>query len=365
MAEWIHPEHSKGQVRRSGDILRKSDHPFDETEAISVLNNWKAAHELPLHYIVKKIQQYADDVSDENTLVQRRKRTESILLKLEQQPKLDLARMQDLVGCRVVFRHEDSQKNLTCIENLIEKINMSSMESPLVRLTNYINEPRDTGYRSVHAIFKYKSDDYPRHKNMQVELQIRTKMQHIWATTVETVGMFEQSNLKQGIGDENWLEFFRQMSYIMAIDEGTIEVSTEKRKSLCKELSNAEKKVRAGITLSGYAIAQKVLHNALEQIDDDNEMLELVSYILMKLDLGPVVENKEPSIDIETFTSEELGDATEQYGIWENDAHDKKMCYVLLAKSQGANELRSGFPNYFADVHEFLRLLNRYISEKQ
>ena len=48
MSIWIYPEYSRTQVRRAGDILRESNDPFSQVESIDILNNWKAAHELPL-----------------------------------------------------------------------------------------------------------------------------------------------------------------------------------------------------------------------------------------------------------------------------------------------------------------------------
>jgi len=363
MAEWIYPKHSRSHIKRIGVILRNSDVPFSETEAIGVLNNWKSAHELPLHYITKTIKKYTKDVSKKNTIVQRIKRTESILLKLDQQPKLDLARMQDIVGFRVVFRDDDNQKNLECIKKLILKIRSSKMRSTVTRITDYIEEPRDSGYRSVHAIFKYNSTMYQKHNSMQVELQIRTKMQHIWATAVETVGMFEQSNLKQGLGDENWLEFFRQMSHLMAIEEGTIKVSTEKQNELCTELHELSNKINAALTLSSIAIQQAILHEAFKDILEKSK--SSVGYMLLKLDLSPLFQGaSEPTIEIMNFADDSETKATEQYGIWEIEAHENQMRYVLLAKSENLMNLRRGFPNYFADLRKFIDLHNKYCSSE-
>ena len=120
--EWVYPEYSRSQVRRAGEILRTSDEPVNEIEAMEVLNNWKAAHELPMATILKTVKKYSNSISKKSTIVQRRKRTESILLKLNQQSKLDLARMQDLVGFRIVFRDDDPKKNLTYIDELVKKI---------------------------------------------------------------------------------------------------------------------------------------------------------------------------------------------------------------------------------------------------
>jgi ppGpp synthetase/RelA/SpoT-type nucleotidyltranferase len=363
MADWIQPEHSRQHVRRSGDILRNSKAPFNETDAINVLNNWKAAHELPLHYIMKTVKKYVKHVSRGNTIVQRRKRTESILLKLNQQPKLDLARMQDLVGFRVVFRHQDNKKNLDCIEELVQKISSSKMRSKVTRWTNYIEVSRNSGYRSVHAIFKYKSPIYPSHNNMQVELQIRTKIQHIWATAVETVGMFHKSNLKQEQGDENWLEFFRLMSELMAIDEGTLQVEPEQEFILRNKLSELSREIEAESKLKMISIQHQMLQNAYTSLRKRTKFKS--GYMLLKLDLQPLSHSEKPTIELMAFdaTADKL--ATKKYGEMEKEANENPMCYVLLAKSEDIRNLRLGFPNYFADIREFMDLHQKYILDTE
>ena len=43
-------------------------------------------------------------------------------------------------------------------------------------------------------------------------MQIRTAIQHSWATAVEMVGLFRKESLKSGFGDIKWLRFFELVS---------------------------------------------------------------------------------------------------------------------------------------------------------
>ena len=63
---------------------------------------------------------------------------------------------------------------------------------------DYINHPReDTGYRGIHLIYRYRSDRKKRAWNgRKIEVQLRTKLQHAWATAVETIGAFKNMALK-------------------------------------------------------------------------------------------------------------------------------------------------------------------------
>ncbi|GAG13512.1 unnamed protein product, partial [marine sediment metagenome] len=45
-----------------------------------------------------------------------------------------------------------------------------------------------------------------------IELQLRTEGQHIWASTVETVGWYLKQDLKSGKGDLEYLKTFREFS---------------------------------------------------------------------------------------------------------------------------------------------------------
>ena len=45
-------------------------------------------------------------------------------------------------------------------------------------------------------------------KNMFIEVQFRTKLQHMWATAVEMMGIYTNSNLKSSQGDYDILRFF-------------------------------------------------------------------------------------------------------------------------------------------------------------
>lgn len=368
--EWVYPEYSRSRVQRAGKILRASDEPFNEIEAMEVLNNWKAAHERPMATILKTVKKYSNEISNESTIVQRRKRTESILLKLNQQPKLDLARMQDLVGFRIVFRDDDSKKNLAHIDELIKKISSGRMLSRVSRLTNYIEKPRESGYRSVHAIFKYNSIYYPKHNNMQVELQIRTKIQHSWATAVETIGMFERSHLKQGLGDENWLEFFRIMSLLMSIEEGTHESNTEEKNDLKERLRNISITINARENLQMIMLQNKVLEVSYKKIM--RKMRGETGYMLVRLDRGAleteitetndgkVKAKRSQPIEITGFPKNAELEATDEYSRMEKEAHDNKDVFVLLAKAQDVKSLKNGFPNYFADIRDFIQLHKNY-----
>jgi len=63
---------------------------------------------------------------------------------------------------------------------------------------NYIDAPKPDGYRSVHLVGKYGGDSevHSAWNGKRIEIQVRTSIQHIFATGMETVTTFTGTPLK-------------------------------------------------------------------------------------------------------------------------------------------------------------------------
>ena len=93
----------------------------------------------------------------------------------------------------------------------MEKIVKGRTRNLLRRERDYIANPKESGYRSLHLIYKYNGQKEA-YKGQFVELQIRSKIQHAWATAVEVIGAFTGQALKASQGDKEWINFFRLTS---------------------------------------------------------------------------------------------------------------------------------------------------------
>jgi ppGpp synthetase/RelA/SpoT-type nucleotidyltranferase len=77
----------------------------------------------------------------------------------------------------------------------------------------YILQPKADGYRSHHMVFSFNDEGRAApFDGRRVELQIRTRLQHSWATAVEAVGLYRDEDMKAGYGNEEWLRLFSLMS---------------------------------------------------------------------------------------------------------------------------------------------------------
>ena len=102
MVEYEVARFSKSQVKKAGNYIAKhnSDSP-DYDYNIAIVENWRAAHAYPLNCISEIVRRSLKDKPN-CLVVQRLKRCESIIGKLQRPVRSSLDRMQDLGGCRVI-----------------------------------------------------------------------------------------------------------------------------------------------------------------------------------------------------------------------------------------------------------------------
>jgi putative GTP pyrophosphokinase len=181
-----------------GDILSE-----DELHAIE---SWRGAHS----YILNTFKPLLwNRIRGKNiVLAQRLKRRSTIIDKLGREPKMELARMDDIAGCRLIF--EDIER----LEEFRDQLHKSRFKHKLkhedANKYNYIQKPKPTGYRGVDEIYVYNvnSEGGKPLNGLYVELQFRTLCQHAWASAVEVVSRVTENQPKFNRGDERHKSFF-------------------------------------------------------------------------------------------------------------------------------------------------------------
>jgi (p)ppGpp synthase/HD superfamily hydrolase len=211
--DWVSPAYSRKRVDAAGVVLSSPSTPgrfdYDEWEtALSVINNWRSSHSRPLYTLRFCLRRNAEKI-DKNVLVaQRIKRLSSIRLKLSLSPRMKLSQMQDIGGCRAVA------ESVGAVKKISERIKNSDIKHKLICEDDYIKSPKQSGYRSSHLIYKFFSDKKETHNGLRIEIQIRSQLQHAWATAVEIAGTFIHQALKSSQGESDWLRFFALMGGI-------------------------------------------------------------------------------------------------------------------------------------------------------
>ncbi|WP_092611904.1 RelA/SpoT domain-containing protein [Raineyella antarctica] len=179
---------SKNQVRQAGRTVRHSlQMPLsvdEETyaEAIAIIERHRAAHARPMVTANVALRQMCRRLGLNAKVTQRLKRMETIRDKLLREPGLNLDRMQDFGGCRVI---------VPTIEDAYRLRDRILRRHPDARVKDYVAEPRGSGYRAIHVIAEYGLPKKP------IEIQIRTPEMHEWADMVERVSGMLGINYKQ------------------------------------------------------------------------------------------------------------------------------------------------------------------------
>src|SRR3989344_4395016 len=344
--EWIKPgDYSKNNVNRIGEVLRDfkkvEENSEEEKEAIETFNNWRASHAYPMHIITKDIRRLAKIISPSAICFQRLKRARAIILKLLRFNNMKLSRIEDIGGCRVIMPNVELARNIA--ERYISKNKRHKRIKS--REKNYINLPKDDGYRSIHLVYSY----YSRNKvgkvfnGKLIEIQIRSKLQHIWATALETVDLFSHQRIKFGSGDPNWKYFFRLVSSAFAMMEKCplVNNTPTDKKELYNEIRRTEKELKVTERMTAWRATVQHLSNQRDTL------------FVLKLDM------KNKKISFTSFKNDKDGwaKANEELSIQEKNNQENKDCDVVLVGADNIKELTYGYKNYFADTNEFLKNL--------
>lgn len=175
-------------------------------KAFELVGRWRGVHAGPLRTFRNNL---GRRVGRRGIVAQRLKRMPTIISKVERLPWLKLSRMNDIGGCRAIV--STSADAFRVGIGLLD----SRVRHELIRYDDYIDRPRNTGYRGLHIVYRYVSDRNPHWQGLKTEIQIRSRLQHQWATAVETVGLFTGDELKSNLGDARWLRFFALMSSVI------------------------------------------------------------------------------------------------------------------------------------------------------
>jgi len=305
---------------------------------MEVVNNWRSCHAYPLNTFQMNLRRAVKRVMQAPGLVsQRTKRLPAIKLKLYLNPNMQLSQMQDLGGCRAVVR------SVRRVNELVNDYMISDAKHEFKKGYDYITNPKDTGYRSVHLVFKHYSDKKGKEpfNGMLIEIQIRSRDQHAWATAVETVGEFIGQALKSNLGDEKWRRFFALMGCALAFEERTTLVpnTPHNRQELIEELRKTSQELNVIGTLTGIG---RVFVN-LERTKDAHYFL-----------VSSAPETKE--VSVQGFTRAESEKALSTYSDAERTSPNSQ---VVLVSADSMQKVKKAYPSYFFDSRLFIDALHR------
>ncbi|MCC6946887.1 MAG: RelA/SpoT domain-containing protein [Bradyrhizobiaceae bacterium] len=334
-------EYSMKDVLRAGEALAGAVPWNNEQEAetareiFKIAHNFRDSHAYPMrrlrHELMGKIRSQG---IGEGVTAARLKRMPSIRRKLKNHPG-KLNQIQDLAGCRAVV------PTIGEVKALIEALRNGSAHE-LFREYPYIYEAKPDGYRSHHMVFKFRGvGDEAVYDTRRVEIQIRTGLQHSWATAVEAVGLFRREDLKAGQGDPGWLRLFQLMSGEFALEEGCITIDANDHQKRVEEITALERKLDAVDTLERLSQAFTYAENYYFDPQNKPDYFKITydrhaETVRIEPFFGPIYASL-------SYDAAEVKNA-------ESGSSDTK---IVLVEVDEIENLRTAYPNYFGDVQLF------------
>jgi ppGpp synthetase/RelA/SpoT-type nucleotidyltranferase len=341
---------SKSQTDNAGEILcDASASQEDKFEALEVLSNWRASHSYPMHIFKKRLKRVSESIDKRALSSQRLKRVPSIIKKLKRKysgnkATMKLTQMQDIAGCRAIMPSVD------LATELYQKYYIhGDLKHKKVNEKNYINEPKSDGYRSIHLVYRFKSDkNKDIYNGLLVEIQIRSKLQHVWATAVETVDFFTGQAIKSNEGEKEWKEFFKLVSLAFAKKEKTpiVPGTPSDVDELKKQIKQKERELQVIKKMENWTKSIRLF--------EDMKNKKNAHFFLLELD---TIQEK---LIVTAYSKKQEEKALNDYAKAEKKIYGKPEYDVVLVGAE-IEELKKTYPNYFLDTREFIKELKQVL----
>lgn len=321
--------------RLAGKIYFDTANHAEAVEIFSIANAWRDSHIFPTASIRSSVRSHMRLASIKGDMASRPKRMSSIRRKLAEST-VHLDQMQDLGGCRAILNDIDS------VNRLVGRIHERFPHS-IRKEWDYIGKPKDDGYRSHHFLFEFcprRRQDEP-YADRRVELQVRTRLQHSWATAIEAVSLYRNQDLKHHKGDADWLRLFLLASAEFAhVERRPLPEGVPDRPERIRELKDLNARLGATSMLENIKAAT---HFA------ENFVYDRGRYFLLRY-------RPDHTVKIETYG--DMISATGTLALIERDIEaGESQESVVLVEVDKIDKLVSTYPNYFGDVSLFVRNL--------
>jgi hypothetical protein len=336
-------QYSAKTVKNAGKYLAGVIPPEKAQQAaphFATAHEWRKSHIGPMKTVRMELAGKVRKSKFDAPTAARLKRMVSIRGKLTK-GTVRLHDMQDVAGCRVILA------DMKQVNELGDLYRTGQCKHRLVKVYDYIEKPKSDGYRCLHLIFKPECPPEKQgYRGQQVEMQIRTQLQHAWATSVEAVGLYLGEDLKGGSGSKDWLRFFELMSTELAVEEGLAIVPTTPAcpKERQTELLKIGKQVNALATLDA-------INKAVKYTEDPKH--EDAEFFLIQYD------QTNTTVTVKRYS--EYATVSDQYFKAEALERDEKDMKTVLVAADAIEELKAAYPNYFLDVNAFLERVTRVL----
>jgi hypothetical protein len=356
--------YSKTQIEKAGRAIRHGCIGSERDDAILKIQNYRELHLYPLMLVKNHLAKATKRASKRGVVARRLKMLATIIDKLER-PSLDgssdnaiqITRMQDIGGCRAIVPDLDS------LTKLHEDLGKSRSVHQIIRTIEYLT-PKESGYSGIHLVYSCfaGSDEENEWKKTKIEVQLRTELQHAWATSLEIIDTLEGIKLKTSMeGYPKWRRFFRIAGLLVAHKENCCPIDENEITGLIEELVKLEKHLEVRKKLAHYSLAIRL---TTDKSKLPRRIMTHQGMFLVKVHRPEEDENNKFTIstNLVAYSPKDLKIALKELAKCESDS--EIMISVLVAAGD-ARSLKKAYPNYFGSTTLFQEFLTKYIDPEK
>lgn len=345
---------SRGKADKAGKILAQvyTSHGGDlsyvrNSEEVQqhfrLVQAWRSMQIDPTRTVFEQLQQVSS-LLPHSLVTFRLKRVSSILKKLSRKSSnLRLGSMDDIGGCRLIVETCD-QVDLA-VQQILSRLKIKESRG----IKDYISCPQDSGYRSHHIIAVVPGKIL----SSRVEIQVRTRLQHSWATGVEAASAIYGQDYKSPENlvdlDRTYVkQFFQLASALFALEEDRpVASNMPTDKQILKH------------DLKSLPCYEQVCSDLLDATDSSFQSI----YHPFN-ELGPNLylleyDREEQVLYSTPFSTSSVSDALDWYNQSEEEDVFSTLRDTVLVYAASSEYLSAAFPNYSTNLDEFTENLRR------
>ena len=213
---------------------------------------------------------------------------------------------------------------------------------------DYIREsPKANGYRSLHVITAHDVMPYG-YRGLACETQIRTELQHSWATALETYDVIKRGRMKFGGGSPKEKRYFSLVSAAFAILEGCARVpeTPDSLGDIRDELVLLEKDL-------GILARLRACSSSVRMINSFYNFAGAKYCILF-------IDYEQHLTQIDVFPASQEKKVQERFNALERKK--EQMQDVLMVLVSSVKDLEAAYPNYSSDISYFLGMMDNLVN---
>lgn len=272
---------------------------------------------------------------------------------------MQLARMQDIGGIRVILPDVIAVSRLN---GALTSVDKRAGFQPMLKYQDYVQVPKEDGYRSLHRVYEYKSRTRPELNGLKVELQLRTELQHSWATAIEVIDILEQTSLKNDLSSLSG--FLKSTSEYVDSEKNDMVLKYQRFFLLASALFADKEKSPLPAGLEEMTLAD--IANEIKGLDiqcNITNRLKSASITSMHIEhmtkknrdyhiLALQYDEENWRLQVYYYDKAEIAFAKEKYMEMEQD--DNYADVVLISVGE-LRKIKTAYPNYFLNAEMFIK----------